>query len=118
MFMIKEFSSRAEMLQYEKLREEYYLESISSRWNIYKTMFLEIFHPKYRALKRRYDGYAGGYWIDDKGRFCANHVALIDTKRLKDGDICIEYNEYSGDISRLYVFKDGVFIMLSLAWSS
>lgn len=67
----KEFASRETMLEYEKEREQYYMDGISicNRRHIfafYKTLFLETFHPKYRAIKKEYDGYCGGWWRNDK----------------------------------------------------
>ena len=106
--MIKQFSSRNEMLQYEANRERYLLHwiAISNRrhlWDFYKNLFLEIFHPKYRAIKKEYMNYSGGWWRDENGYACAESIQFIDINSLHYGDICLERNDNS--VYGVYVFN-------------
>ena len=89
-----EFSSRQEMLAYEKAREDYYTEYINAveRRQIgkfYKLWLREIFVPKYRKLKKEYDEYRGGWWRDEHGIVHAKSIWLVDTNKIADGTICI-----------------------------
>lgn len=63
-------------------------------------------------MRREYDDYEGGFWRDEHGWLCANHIALIDIGKLKDGDICAERDDDA--IFGLYVFRDGYLWKLNL----
>ena len=58
-----QFESREALINYEKEREEYYRNwfEISNKnlFEFYKLMFLETFHPKYRAINKTYLNYDG-----------------------------------------------------------
>lgn len=90
-----EFSSKEELLLYERERENYYMESISAvnRGDLGKFYWLwlrEIFVPKYRKLKKEYDNYYGNGWYrDEKGIIHTRHISNVETSGLNDGTICI-----------------------------
>lgn len=98
-----EFASREEMLAYEKAREAYYMKFIKAGvCELYALWFKEIFIPKYRKLKKKYDSYFGGWYRNEKGFIHSNHIIFVDLDRVSDGDICItDYEEY-------YILKNGV----------
>lgn len=109
-----EFASYEDMVRFEKEREKYYLDFIDLcnshdpfRIAFYKRLFLDAFHPRYRATKRMYDGYSGGFWRDDNGYLCARHIFDIDRKYINGGEICIERDDKC--IYAVYVLKDDVF---------
>jgi hypothetical protein len=109
----KEFVSREAMLEYEKEREQYYMDGISicNRRHIfqfYKMLFLETFHPKHRAIKKEYDNYCGGWWRNDKGWACADYIQCIDPSRLCDDTVCLEYYGQNHPIA-VYIYKNNVF---------
>ena len=117
----KEFTSREAMFVYEQERERYYMEGISicNRSHIfafYKMLFLETFHPKYRAIKKEYDNYCGGWWRNDKGWACAEHVQCIDPSKLCDGTVCLECDQYNNPTA-VYVYKNNVFHKISSNYS-
>lgn len=99
-----EFESREEMLTYEKAREDYYMQFLNTKsiFEFYKLLFREIFVPKYRKLKKEYDGYCGGWYRDKDGIIHAVDVCLIDSDRVKNGAICVDHCErvsvYHNDI--------------------
>ena len=104
------------MEQFERDRELYYLDwiNISNKHHLgefYKRMFLEIFHPQYRAVKKMYDGYAGGWYRNENGFACADHIAKIDRDKLNNGDICLEIIDDS--IHAAYVYKNDMFCKLN-----
>lgn len=112
-----EFASREEMLRFEREREQYLTEwiAISNRRNLgtfYKRLFVEAFHPKYRAIKKMYEGYHGGWYRDEHGRPTSAHVWLIDTEKLSDGEICVERDDTA--IYGVYVYAEGVMHRISL----
>ena len=90
-----EFSSKEEMLRYEKEREAYYMESINAVnkgqiGHFYWLWIKEIFVPKYRKLKKEYDNYHGdGWYRDEKGIIHTRHISNVETKYLNNGAICI-----------------------------
>lgn len=92
----KEFSSREEMIKFEQERETYYMSQIraidKNPFACYKQMLLNIFSPKHRAQKKLYDEYSGGWWRDEQGNPCAEHIQFIDTNSIKHGEICFEIN--------------------------
>lgn len=109
-----EFKSYEDVKRFEEERERYYLSFIGLcnsfdpfRVNFYKRIFLDAFHPKYRATKKMYDKYYGGWWRDKNGRPCAEHIGFIDSDCLTDGELCVERNDEC--IYAFYVFKRGVF---------
>lgn len=109
----KEFTNREAMLQYEKEREQYYMDGISicNRHHIfefYKMLFLETFHPKYRAIKKEYDNYSGGWWRNDKGWACADYIQAINPNQLYNGTICLEYYGHDNPIA-IYIHKNDAF---------
>lgn len=109
----KEFESRDAMLEYEKEREQYYMEGISvcNRRHIfefYKMLFLETFHPRYRAIKKEYDSYCGGWWRNDKGWPCADYIQEINPNQLCDGTVCLEYYGHDNPMA-IYIYKNDVF---------
>lgn len=117
----KKFTSHEAMLQYEKEREQYYMDGISicNRKHIfefYKMLFLETFHPKHRAIKREYDNYCGGWWRDDKGWARARYICCIDPSELCDNTVCLECDEYNNPIA-IYVYKNNVFHKISSNYS-
>lgn len=95
-----EFSSYEDMKKFEAEREQFYLDFLNIydsfdpfRFKLYKRLFLELFHPKYRSQKKLYDGYCGGWWRDSNGRPCANLIQFIDIDSVHDGEICIERDD-------------------------
>lgn len=112
-----EFASREEMLRFERERELYLLDwiEISNRRHLgtfYKHLFLEALHPKYRAIKKMYEGYHGGWYRDEHGRPTSAHVWLIDTEKLFDGEICVERDDEA--IYGVFIYNDGVMHRISL----
>ena len=90
-----EFKSKEEMLDYEKAREDYYLESIRAVneghiGRFYYLWLREIFIPKYRKLKKEYDNYSGGWYKDENGFIHTKHISFVDLDTLEKGSICIE----------------------------
>lgn len=90
-----EFTSRQEMLSYEKAREDYYAEFINAVENrqigkFYKLWLRELFIPKYRKLKKEYGEYRGGWWKDEEGIIHAKSIWLIDTNKVINSTIYIE----------------------------
>lgn len=86
-----EFASKEEMLAFEKAREDYYMKFINAGvCELYALWFKEIFIPKYRKLKKEYDGYSGGWYRDEKGIIHSKHIFYVDLNEVKNGDICIE----------------------------
>ncbi len=109
-----EFKSYEDMKRFEEERERYYRSYIHLcdsfdpfRVNFYKRLFLDTFHPKYRAAKKMYDKYYGGWWRDENGHPCARHIEFIGRDCLFDGDICIERDDEC--IYAFYVFGGGTF---------
>lgn len=108
-----EFASYEDMVKFESDREKYYMDFIHLcdghndpfRLRFYKRLFLDAFHPRYRAAKKLYDGYQGGYWRDDRGYLCAKRIDLIDERLIESGEICIERDGEC--IYAIYVKKDG-----------
>ena len=88
-----EFNSKEEMIAYEKDREEYYMQFLNAKntFEFYKLWFKEIFNKEYRELKKKYDGYCGGWYRDKDGVIHAVDVCFIDSDRVKNGEICIGY---------------------------
>ncbi|MGN0246510.1 MAG: hypothetical protein ACI4DK_11190 [Lachnospiraceae bacterium] len=112
-----EFDSREAMLQFENDREQYFLDWIArcNRRNLgefYKYLFLEAFHPKYRAIKKMYEEYDGGWYRDEHGWICTKYIGNIDSSNLKDGDICVERDDNA--IYNFYVFHEGINYKLDL----
>lgn len=108
-----EFSSYEHMMKFEKEREDYYLDFIRLcdthdpfKIAFYKRLFRDTFHPKYRAIKKMYDNYSGGFWRDENGYLCAENVAFIDKKYIDDGEICIEWKNEC--VYAVYLKRDGV----------
>lgn len=113
----REFSSRDEMRRFEQEREDYLMEGIrlcdrSHLGAFYKQLFLETFHPKYRAIKNYYEDYRGGYWRDEHGYICAEHTGNIDIEKITDGEFCIIRDDDA--IYDIYVFSNGALIKLCL----
>lgn len=106
-----EFSSREEMLKFEREREQYLMHwiSISNRGHLlefYKLLILETFHPKYRAIKKKYEGYNGGWYRDKHGYPTSAYIWCIDQDRLSEGDICIERDDEA--IYGVFMFAEGM----------
>lgn len=91
----KEFNSKEEMIAYEKDRENYYMQflNVKSTFEFYKLWLKEIFNKEYRELKKKYDGYCGGWYRDEDGVIHALDISCIDLGRIKNGDICIDHCE-------------------------
>ena len=115
----KEFNCREEMLQYESDRLEYYkdwislcnIDSVDKLVKFYKMLLLEKFHPKYRGIRKQYDGYCGGWYRNERGWACSESINYIDINAMRDGDVGIETN---GElIYKVYIFRDGSWIMIS-----
>ena len=112
------FKSREALINFEKEREEYYRNwfKISNRnlFEFYKLMFLETFHPKYRNKKKEYKNYNGGWYRREDGVVFTTHIHLIDTKDLKNGDVCCElesnYNE--NNILSVYLYHKDMLIRI------
>jgi hypothetical protein len=90
-----EFASREEMIAYEKARESYYVEFINAVENkqigkFYKLWLRELFVPKYKKLKKEYDGYIGGWWRDEDGIIHTKNIWSVDINKIPNGTICIE----------------------------
>ena len=90
-----EFTSKEEMLAYEKAREDYYLEFINAVkhkqiWKFYKLWLRKLFIPKYRKLSKEYDEYIGGWWRDDDGIIHTTNISCVDTDKISNGTICVE----------------------------
>lgn len=87
----REFKNREEMLNYEKQRDAYYKNwvslSNSNLFGFYKLLFLELFHPKYRATKKEYNSYMGGWFRDENGFIHTNNLAIVSGA--KNGEIII-----------------------------
>ena len=66
-----QFKNKEELLRFEKEREEYYnnwfKRTKNNLFEFYKLLFLEIFHPKYRTIKKMYDNYNGGWYRGEDG---------------------------------------------------
>lgn len=112
-----EFPNYMDMMEFEAAREKYYLDFIHIfnsydplRLKFYKRLFLEAFHPKYRSLKKMYDGYIGGWWRDENGHPCAHPIELIDIDSVSDGEICIERDDSC--IYAVYLKKDDCLIKI------
>lgn len=112
-----EFPSYKDMMEFEKERENFYLDFLHIcdsfdpfRVGFYKRLFLETFHPKYRSLRKLYDGYYGGWWRDEAGHPCAFPIQRIDIDAVSDGEICIERDDRC--IYGFYLKKDGLLIKL------
>lgn len=112
-----EFSSYEDMKKFEAERERFYMDFINIcesfdplRVKLYRRLFLETFHPKYRAQKKLYDNYYGGWWRDITGHPCANPIQLIDTASVSDGEICIERDDRC--IYAVYLKTDGVLMKI------
>lgn len=86
-----EFKSREEILAYEKEREDYYMQFLNAKsvFELYKLWFREIFVPKYRKLKKKYDGYCGGWYRDKNGVVHTNSIDIVDSDKIECGTICI-----------------------------
>lgn len=87
-----EFTSKEEMLAFEKERTEYYMEFLNAKniFQLYKLEFRDLLIPKYRKLKKKYDGYYGGYYRDIDGIIHAEYIEIIDIDNLEYGTICID----------------------------
>lgn len=62
-----QFENREELFKFERERKEYYDDwfwKTKTTIGFYKQWFLEIFNPKHRALKKKYDSYLGGWYKD------------------------------------------------------
>ena len=108
-----QFESREALINYEKEREEYYRNwfEISNKnlFEFYKLMFLETFHPKYRDIKKKYENYDGGWYRKGNNLIFATYLFSIDTKDLKDGEVCCELgsNYDENNIKSMYIsYKD------------
>lgn len=103
-----EFASKEEMLAYEKARENYYMEFLDARntFKFYKLWFREIFVPKYRKLKKQYDGYCGGWYRDKDGIIHALDICSVDKDRIKDEDILV--TKYGV----VFAFKNGAWMRI------
>lgn len=113
-----EFPNYMDMMEFEAAREKYYLDFIHIcnsydplRLKFYKRLFLEAFHPKYRSLKKMYDGYIGGWWRDENGHPCAHPIELIDMDSVLEGEICIERDDKC--IYGVYVKKNNILHKIS-----
>lgn len=97
-----EFTSKEEMIAYEKAREDYYMEFLDAKSTLefYKLWLREIFVPKYRKLKKQYDSYRGGWYRDENGIIHALDIWFVDEDRIKDGDIL------STNYGECFAFKD------------
>ena len=97
-----EFASREEMLAYEVAREAYYMQFLNTKnaFEFYKLWLREIFDPKYRKLKKKYDDYYGGWYRDEEGIIHSIDVGLIDLDRIENGAICVDH------VDRVYVFHN------------
>ena len=116
-----EFPSYEDMKRFEMKRERFYLDFLDIcnsydplRFKFYKRVFLEAFHPKYRAQKKLYDGYYGGWWRDSDGHPCANPIQHIDVDSVSNGEICIERDDRY--IYALYFKKDGCLVKIDPEW--
>ena len=103
-----EFTSKEEMLAYEKVRENYYRNFLDARntFGFYKLLFREIFVSKYRKLKKQYDDYCGGWYRDKDGIIHALDICFVDKNRIKDEDILV--TEYG----MVFAFKNGAWMRI------
>lgn len=88
-----EFNSKEEMIAYEKDREKYYMQFLNTKntFEFYKLWFKEVFTKEYKELKKKYDGYCGGWYRDVDDIIYAPDISCIDLGRIKNGDICIDH---------------------------
>lgn len=107
-----EFASKEEMLAYEKAREDYYMKFINAGvCKLYALLFKKIFIPKYRKLKKEYDGYLGGWYRDEKGFIHSKYIFCVDLDKVKNGDICIEHH---GNCYSCYIFENDTWHMITI----
>lgn len=101
-----EFNSEEEMIAYEKDREDYYIQFLNTKntFEFYRLCLKEIFNKEYRELKKKYDGYCGGWYRDENNIIHALDVSCIDLGKVKNGDICIDHCD------RTNVFHNDVWI--------
>lgn len=109
-YLVKEFSSREDMMAYEDARENYLasrMVHICGLGNFYKYLFLDIFHPKYRKIMKEYESYYSGYWRDDYGHvwsICS--LPTLPDYIFKDGDIFVFQSRYEPfSVLEIYVYK-------------
>ena len=116
--VIMQFESREALINYEKEREEYFNNwfrtTHKNLFEFYKMMFLETFHPKYKAIRKKYENYNGGWYRKNDKLIFATHIFVIDTNSLKDGDVCCELgNNYDeNDVQSIYVYCKDVLMKM------
>lgn len=104
--MFKIFNSAEEMRIFEAEREDYYMKQINAiernPLNAYVIIFKEHFFKKNRQLKKTYDDYIGGAWIDENGYYHTPHITAIPQGTIPEGAIIIT------DTNSVYYFKDNI----------
>jgi len=102
-----EFNSKEEMIAYETDRENYYMQFLNAKntFEFYKLWFKELFVKEYRELKKKYDGYCGGWYRDKDGIIHTENISCVDSDKVKNGDICIEEC-----LDKDYVFHNNTWI--------
>ena len=114
-----EFKNREEMIEFEKKRADYYMESIKAIqegkiFAFYKLWFREIFIPKYRKLNKLYESYTGGWYRDEEGYIHASYPNLVETNNLLDGEILIaDYGGIDNISSDIYFLKNKTWIKMA-----
>ena len=104
---MKPFKSYDELMIFEMSREQYYRGY--SEYNMFTRAFraiLDLLHPKYREIRKKYGEYSGGWWRDSRGHSFALNINHIDCSYLHEGDVCFEVNR-TGYILHMYVYHDG-----------
>lgn len=85
-----QFKNKEELLEFERQREHYYndwFKKTRTTCGFYKQLFLEIFHPEHRAIRKKYESYNGGWYRDESGIIYTTNIGCIDTSELKTGTI-------------------------------
>ena len=103
-----EFNSKEEMIAYEREREKYYMQFLNTKstFEFYRLWIKEIFNKEYRELKKKYDGYCGGWYRDEDGIIHALDICFVDKDRIKDEDILL--TKYG----MVFAFKNGAWMRI------
>lgn len=106
--MLHEFETEEALNQYESSRREYYIklndELRDGKISKFGQLVRSILNKEWRAKKRLYEGYKGGYWKDGD-KICIHNIHLIeDCTNFDEGQIAIEKH---GDlVTGIYVFRN------------
>lgn len=88
-----QFKNREELLKFEANRKQYYdnwFKETRTTIGFYKQLFLETFHPEYRALRKKYENYLGGWYKDDNNIIYTNCMGCLSGMRFEPGTIVVD----------------------------